>query len=183
MSAKSRFWDATTICPGTRSKSALNINAILTISKRAISWEDAEVDADGITIAGMRYRALILEEDPPANAESAVAILEHAGRVIRWQTKMSDTDLIEKIDRLVPLDVRILPEAKDVRVRHVVKAGQDYYILCNEGEEELNVRLDLSAQSERYLLDPETGEQRMLEPDALLQLKRHAIQVVMLYAG
>ena len=47
-------------------------------------WEDARVDADGIRIAGMHYRALILEENPPAKAVPAIETLAKAGRIIRW---------------------------------------------------------------------------------------------------
>ena len=144
-------------------------------------WEDAEIDADGIKIAGMRYRALILEEAPPTNAVPVVKTLEYAGRIIWWQENMSDADLIEKIDRLVPIDLRIFPDSKDLRVRHVVKEGRDYYILFNEEEEDLEVQLTLSATGERYVLDPETGAHHILGCDAQLQIIRHAIQVVMIY--
>lgn len=64
-------------------------------------------------------------------------------------------------------------------MRHVVKEGRDYYILFNEGEGGLDMQLTFSATGERYVLDPETGGHHVLERNALVQLKRHAIQVVM----
>ena len=42
-------------------------------------WEDAKVDGEGIHLAGMHYRALILEEDPPQKALPAIDTLAKSG--------------------------------------------------------------------------------------------------------
>lgn len=146
-------------------------------------WEDAKVAADGIRIAGMHYRALIVEDEPLEKAKPALETLDKAGRVIRWKEGMSDSDLLRGINRLTQPDVRVRPEAPGLRVRHVVKHGSDYYILFNEGEEDLNVQLQLSVDGRRFLLDPKTGERQASERDAPVQLARHALKVFMIAKG
>ena len=141
-------------------------------------WENARVDGEGIHVAGMHYRVLILEEDPPQKAQSAIEMLVKAGRVIRWDSKISDTEFVHQIDKLVPPDVQVSPPAADLRMRHVRKNGTDYYLLFNEGAGALEIRLTLSAQGERMLLDPLGGGQTRLGSDSPVQLAGHGMQVL-----
>jgi len=141
-------------------------------------WEDAQVDSEGIRLAGMHYRALILEEDPPEKARSAIDVLAKAGRVIRWNKETADLQLIEAIDKLVSPDVRVRPDTPDLRVRHVQKGGTDYYLLFNEGGGDLEVRLNVSANGGWAILDPTTGRQEAVPADRPLRLSKHAMQVL-----
>lgn len=142
-------------------------------------WEDARVQADGIHIAGMHYKALIVEFDPaPARAKETLAALERAGRLIRWDKADGDTSLLAKIDGLAPADVRVLPTTPDLRLRHVVKEQVDYYIVFNEGQEHIEFRLRTSAEGRRFVLDPETGRQSPVEPDAAMQMQPHELKVL-----
>jgi hypothetical protein len=141
-------------------------------------WEDAQVGADGIRIANMHYRALIVEDEPPKEAKSALEILDNAGRLIRWTKTTIDSELVGRIDRLVPVDVRVSPESLDLRVRHVVKHGIHCYLLFNEGQQDTRVHLDLSVKGRRYLVDAKTGERRESKPDAALDLSRHEMRVL-----
>lgn len=142
-------------------------------------WEDAQVDKDGIRIAGMHYRALIIEVEPPEKAKPALDILDKAGRVIRWNDRMEDSKLLRQIDKLLPADVRVQPASPDIRVRHVFKNGADYYIVFNEGENALEVKLETSVKGRCLLLDPLTGRQRIPAPEAPLLLKPHELHVIM----
>jgi hypothetical protein len=142
-------------------------------------WEDAQVDSEGIHLAGMHYRAVILEEEAPAQAKAAIETLAKAGRVIRWSPNMSESALIQAVDKLVAPDVRVSPEAADLRVRHMRKGGQDYYLLFNEGEGDLELSLDLSAQGQRTLLNPETGAHERLPGGRPVKLARHAMRVLL----
>jgi len=141
-------------------------------------WEDADVGPDGIRIAGMYYKALIVEFDLPSKAKEALEVLERAGRLIRWEKTKSETSLLQKIDSLAPVDVRILPATPDLRVRHVVKDTAHYYIVFNEGQEHITFRLTTSAEGQRFLLDPQTGRQNAIDSDALLQMQPHELKVV-----
>jgi hypothetical protein len=141
-------------------------------------WEDARVDRDGIHLAGMHYRALILEEDPPEKAKPAVNVLAEAGRIIRWSPETADSRLVAQIDKLVAPDVQAAPKAPNLRVRHVRKAGRDFYLLFNEAAGALECRLSLSAQGAWLLLDPVSGAGRALAHDAPIQLAGHALCVL-----
>lgn len=141
-------------------------------------WEDARADSDGIQIAGMHYRALIVEDDPPSQAKDALEVLTQAGRIIRWDETKSPARIIGAIDDLIPPNVQVSPETPGLRIRHVRKGGADYYLLFNEGEEDVNVQLELATDGKRALLDPTTGNQRMMAGDEALPLARHAIRVL-----
>jgi len=146
-------------------------------------WEDARVDSEGIRIAGMHYRALIVEDDVPEKAKAAVDVLAEAGRAIRWNETMQPETLLDAIDELTRPDVQVSPAAPDLRVRHVRKLGSDYYQLFNEGEGDINVRLKLAAQGERTLLDPIAGYSRPVAGGDAVSLARHAIRVLAVRQG
>jgi hypothetical protein len=141
-------------------------------------WEDAKVDGEGIRLAGMHYRALILEEGPPQKAQSAIDVLAKAGRVIRWNETITDAEFVAQVDRLIPPDIHVSPAAPNLRVRHVRKGGADYYLLFNECAADLEIRLDLSAKGRRTLLDPLSNDQRPVASDSPIQLAGHALEVL-----
>jgi hypothetical protein len=99
--------------------------------------------------------------------------------LIRWNNQTEDADLLRQIDRLVPVDVRVRPAKHDLRVRHVFKNGVDYYIVFNEGQDNLEVELETSIKGRRFLLDPQTGKQQLLELKELLNLRPHELRVLM----
>jgi len=142
-------------------------------------WEDAKVGPDGIRIAGMHYEALIAEFDPPRKAKAALRVLEQSGRLIRCSAKQGEQSLLRRIDRLISADVRVHPAMPDLRVRHIEKHNTHYYIIFNEGQKHIEFRLAAAARARRLLLDPSSGCQRVVEPDALFKLKPHELQVLM----
>ncbi len=141
-------------------------------------WEDAQVDRGGIHLAGMHYRVLILEDDPPQKAQAAIDALAKAGRIIRWNEKITDAEFVAQVDRLIPPDIQVSPASPGLRVRHVRKTGADYYLLFNECAVDLEIRLNLSAKGRRILLDPLRGDQRPVASDSPIQLMGHKMQVL-----
>ncbi len=126
----------------------------------------------------MHYQALIVEFDPPSRAKEALQVLEHTGRLIRWEKAKTETLLLQKINSLIPMDVRVLPATPDIRVRHVVKDRVHYYIVFNEGQEHITFRLTASAEGRRFLLDPKTGRQNVIDPDMLLKIQPYELKVL-----
>jgi len=143
-------------------------------------WEDARVDGEGIHLAAMHYRALILEEDPPAQATPAIETLAKAGRIIRWNESLTAADLVERIDKMVLPDVQATPESPSLRVRHVRKGDRDYYLLFNEGAADVEFRLTLSAKGRRVLLDPMGGQGDAVLDESPVRLAGHAMRVLVL---
>lgn len=127
-------------------------------------WEDAEVTADGIHIAGMHYKVAILNglAAIPEEANPALQTLADAGRLIAWQSStftsaksvQSVEDFLTAIDHLVPPDLTATPPAPDLRYRHVLKEGIHDYILVNEGLTPLSTTLTVSAEGCTTWIDP-----------------------------
>ncbi|MBN2394807.1 MAG: hypothetical protein JXR84_29020, partial [Anaerolineae bacterium] len=151
-------------------------------------WEDAEVTADGIHIAGMHYKAAILDglTAIPEEAKPALQTLAGAGRLIQWgknhasyqlapqtsvKSAQSVEDFLAAIDRLIPPDLVATPPAPDLRYRHVIKEGSHYYILVNEGLTPLHTTLTISAEGRTTWIDPlELTETEAAEPlDLILE--------------
>jgi len=134
-------------------------------------WEDARVDQEGIHIAGMHYRALIIDGigHIPDRARPALTTLARAGRLIilgkdEWQfagAVMVDGPeaLIAALDRLTAPDIRVEPAQPDLRCRHVIKGEIDYYMLINEGNKSLRFRPQVRAKGRMWWLDPFTLEE------------------------
>ncbi len=138
-------------------------------------WEDAKVSQDGIRIAGMHYRALIVEGGTriPAQARPALETLCRAGRVIAWGDAENSVegavvantpqDLVAAIDALCPVDLSIAPHAEDVRYRHVVVDEEHLYILCNEGMAGVSVDVHVAAQGVPSWVDPWRDEEKPVD--------------------
>ena len=86
-------------------------------------------------------------------------------------------DLAGRI-RLIAADAQVFPPAPDLRVRHVRKAGVDYYLLFNEGAETLEFKLKLSTRGRRLLMDPMGGCHEPLSGQAAVALGPHVLRVV-----
>ncbi|MHC4886743.1 MAG: hypothetical protein ACYTGH_16835 [Planctomycetota bacterium] len=100
--------------------------------------ERATLKEDGIHIAGMTYRALIVEESVRArlsNREEEIILqLEREGIVLNWTSTLSPAVLLEALDALTPPRIRTDTPVPGLRVRSVHKGGTTYHILFNEGE-------------------------------------------------
>ena len=154
-------------------------------------WDDARVDGDGIHLAGMRYRALIIDDTHvPSEAMPMVEALAQAGRLILWRhgdgaaqatgASLASTpdELVAAIDALVPPDLVVEPASEDLRYRHVVKGGAHYYLLCNEGASPIRCRLGVSVAGQRTLIDPFSVDERVFPDGVELVLVPYATMVL-----
>lgn len=141
-------------------------------------WDDARVDSEGIRIAGMHYRVLVIGDDVPDKASEAVERLSKAGRTIKWTADMQDDAFVAEIDRLARPDVRVTPSCADLRARHVVKEDIDWYMLFNEGETDISFHLDTAAKGRRTLLDAESGQGREIADGEVIALAKHAVRIL-----
>jgi hypothetical protein len=144
-------------------------------------WEDADVGREGIRIQNMHYKALVLEGQPHQKAQRAIDVLEKAGRVIHWNADIDEITFIKKIDSLIKPDIRINPETKDLRVRHVVKNGVDFYILFNEGQEDIQFVPELNDKGSGVLVDSYRDDviSRWSSGEAITIAKR-AVRILMI---
>ena len=141
-------------------------------------WEDAVVDADGIHLAGMRYRALVAAHDPDARAQPALQRLEEAGRLLHYDPKRPAAELVAFVDRLVEPDVVVEPEAPALRVRRVKKGGRDWWMLFNEEKAPVTTEVVLNAGGPFLQLDPWTGGSRPWRNGGQIALEGYELTVV-----
>ena len=140
--------------------------------------ERAVVDAHGIHIAGMTYRALIVEEALDAKTQSVLAALEHSGCIIYYTEDVHDTDFARRIDTIVPADISCKPATPALRVRHVKKDGLHWYMLFNEDQASFEVDIDFSVDGDRLLYDTATGLTSEYSQGHPIQLAGHELKVL-----
>ena len=139
----------------------------------------AVIDDDGIHVGGMTYGVLIFEYLPDPMLTRLLEPMERAGRLIRYVPDTPDSALVERIGRIVPADVSVRPALPALRVRHVRKAGFDWYLLFNEEKTPLDLDIRFRARGERWLFDPATGRKREFPNEQPLHLSGHELTVVM----
>lgn len=141
----------------------------------------ARVSADGLRIAEMHYDVVIADGPlaPGTNLAPLTPLLEQQ-RLLAWCPEgeaagvpnaraCGDAEaLLQAIRAHVSPDVACQPAAPALRVRHVVKDGEHYYIFFNEGTEPLTTRVRVGTPGRHQWLDL-FGEQmrEVPEPDPL----------------
>jgi len=140
----------------------------------------ATIDDEGIHLAGMNYRALIFEHEPDAAALAALEPLERSGKVIRWTDADSVGSLAERIDAVVPPDLRVTPAISSLRVRHVRKENLHYYLLFNEEREPVTAMVEPSICGNGCLFDPGTGGTSEWSPDSQMCLSGHELRLIVI---
>lgn len=139
-------------------------------------WEDAEITPGGIHIAGMFYRALIVEVEPPEQALPMIEKLEGYNRVIRRKPSDGEEWLLTRLRIILRPDVTLTPPNRDIRVRHLVKDGMNCYLVFNEGESDYRGEIELGAKGKRYRLVG-TGA-GVVEQQTTFDVKAHELQVI-----
>ncbi len=126
-------------------------------------FEDAAVDAQGIRLAGMHYRLLVIDDlrVPVPAAEPALRTLEQAGRLLHYAG--DDAALVQQARALTPADLTSAAAQRQLRYRHVRKLEADWYLLFNEGDIPLPLEVTVSAPGPRTWIDPYGVEPRVLD--------------------
>lgn len=140
----------------------------------------ARIDKEGIHIAGMLYRALILEHEPAPATMAALDVLSGSGQIIRYTENMPDTLLVDQINRIIPRDIHLTPAVPALRIRHIMKESLHYYILFNEEKSSLETMINVSIPGKRFLFDVFTGRTSELAKDQPLLLSGHELKVLVI---
>ena len=141
--------------------------------------EAAEVDADGIAIAGVRYRTLIVEDAAlltPEVQEKLRPLLD-AGHVIEWPAAEDGAGL-SRLDAVAVRDVELTTPAIGLRYRHVVKGGDDYYLFFNENAERIDTEATLRARGAMAWIDPATAAATPVDGPLRLVLPPHEVALL-----
>jgi len=155
-------------------------------------WEDAIVDSEGVHIAGMKYGALIIDSlsDIPQKAIPLLKKLASNGRLIinensgfsslfkGAQNYRTPDNLIAAINNKISPDLKLYPASENIRYRHVVKDGDNYYIIFNEGETEESTKMLIPLSGKRQLLNPSTAEALSLNAGENIFFKPYELKIV-----
>jgi hypothetical protein len=137
-------------------------------------WQDARVDASGVTVAGLHYRALVVDHvEAPAEAGPSLDVLRAAGRLIDWRDGREET-LLRRLRALVQPALVVDPPMRDLRVRSMARGGLPVFLLFNEGEKTLRFTLPLAANSGALILDAASGtaDESLAAPELELPPRR-----------
>ena len=87
-------------------------------------------------------------------------------------------ELLASMDRFCAPDARLAPSNAHVRVRHVIRAGQHFYMLFNESGRAVTASLTVAAVGSRSWIDTVTG--RAIEIAGDVELKLDGYQLALL---
>jgi len=109
------------------------------------------VTADSISVEKMRYSALIVDgrEYATRKAIETLQPFAEAGRIIKLDEHMDDDALLQSLNGLTGRDVVVRPAAKDLRFCHLTFDGADIYVFSNEGKEIIDVKLKVTANTDK----------------------------------
>jgi hypothetical protein len=139
---------------------------------------NAAVDDEGFQLAGMKYQVLIVEYDPPADVKRALVPMALAGRVFRFSGDEPADNLLAWLARYVPADIHVTPKTPALRVRHVVKNLQHYYLIFNEEQAPLDFSLELAAGEPWLLFDVITGSAESFPEGGSLHLNGYELKIL-----
>ncbi|HEX2975184.1 MAG TPA: family 78 glycoside hydrolase catalytic domain, partial [Bacteroidales bacterium] len=135
-------------------------------------WGNARVSANGVQIAGMEYKAVLLDSlsSIPAEAAPSLKTLAAAGRLVLWNNPamaalykgsinvIGKEELIRVLGKLAKSDVSLKPASGSIRYRHVIKDGIHYYMLFNEEENTVRTNILIPEKGACYKVNPYTAE-------------------------
>ena len=172
-------WEAAKVC--FQHQHDFNYLTIEDLLKRV---EQAE---DGLRIAGMTYRLLIVESvvmDQLSEEErNLIADIEAQGRVLWWKGSEETDDFLEHLRYMDPTPFVFTPSSLDLRIRYVYKGSIAYLLLFNEGEGEIRTRLSLEDSSlvgNGVLINMDTKEEEPWQNNTSLHLSPHGCAVLRL---
>jgi hypothetical protein len=154
-------------------------------------WGEARIQADAVHLAGMTYRAVILDHLPdlPKQAGPTLRKLAEQGRLVVWKDSRASLEgttvartseeLVAAIDRLVEPDLVLQPASENIRYRHVVKEGRHAYLLFNEETEPVSVTVNVSARGARQWLDPFTAQRLEIPSGARITFQPHEMKLLL----
>jgi hypothetical protein len=167
---------------------------------------EASISSKGVIIAGMNYKALIIDTISylPDNAVSLLKklaknkhlIINAASKYASWfkgaLVYTTYDDLINAVNKLTVADIYLTQPSENIRYRHVKKEGDDYYILFNEEATDVNTGIRCQASDFRqgdsghqspvagrqYILDPATAKAIEFPENEILHFKPHELKIL-----
>ncbi|MBI4557140.1 MAG: hypothetical protein HY706_06105 [Candidatus Hydrogenedentes bacterium] len=125
------------------------------------------IGADGIRIADMNYRALIVDGPDFVTRDILRALqpMINSGRVLPYLDPVPEIpalattaeNLVKLLDERAEPDVMVSPPPSHLRYIHLGKGRIHFYLFANEGPEEIDVSIQVSARGKHEWWDPESA--------------------------
>ncbi|MBO4898384.1 MAG: hypothetical protein J5590_08825 [Clostridia bacterium] len=136
-----------------------------------------------IKIAAQCYDTLLIEDISLISSEIQ-NFAEDGGTVLAYNpagAELNDNIIsvpsFEKITDHLKRDLIITPSCKDLRVSHVVKNGEHFYVLVNEGEEAVTGDVSFFADEALSVFDPWNGSELEIK-DCSIHLDRRESLII-----
>ncbi|MBZ0296589.1 MAG: hypothetical protein K8L99_28770 [Anaerolineae bacterium] len=136
--------------------------------------DNATVEKGRIQVADQSYDVLIVDSDVAPTLQARVNELAETVAVIYWNDDQSHC--LNTLRQHVSPLLWIEPTASGLRLRHVQKAGLDWFALFNETGETVNVHIDVLNPGTMRLIFPFSNE--VFSFHGTVQLEGHSLCVI-----
>jgi hypothetical protein len=153
---------------------------------------EARINSGGTIIAGMKYKALIIDTIsylPDSSLPLLRKLAKEKHLIVNGSSKFASwfkgalvyttyDDLLNAVDRLTEPDIVLDRPSENIRYRHVIKGSDDYYILFNEEGTEVTTGYRLPVTGSRYWLDPSTAKAVAAPDNEIVNFKPHELKIL-----
>ncbi len=150
---------------------------------------DAKIEDGVLSIAGMKYQLLIIDDAKALSDEVAMMLkpMIEKGHVLSFGDAiphanipkfLDKSDFIRKINSLVPTDISLESPSKALRIRHVRKNSDDYYLLFNEAKEAISTKIEFKSSVRYSVINTESGSESVISNPSELKLAGYEIILV-----
>jgi len=154
---------------------------------------EAKIDKQGVQIAGMNYKAVVLDglNHLPEEIIPALQKLEENKQLIIFGESTFTADfpnaiaaknqeeLKAAVNNLVKSDLVLNPSSGNIRYRHVIKNGIHYYILFNEQEATVKTEVKIPVKGNQYWLDEFSSKALKVKKDKPVDFEPHELKILM----
>lgn len=139
--------------------------------------ERATVVDRALKIADMAYRLIVIDglDALPAEVEAKLKLMIDAGRVVRFADAAA---LLSAISRCCASEVELSPPSSAVRIRHVAKGDDHFYLFFNERGTAVAANLTVAATGRRSWIDTTTGESVAAAEPLTLELEPYSTALI-----
>lgn len=136
----------------------------------------AYVKDGALCIRQQRYKTLLCEkrrlvdDKIQALSEQGIQVIVYNPENAEMSGKIISINAWEEVTRYLTGDIKLEPANRNLRVSHIVKENEHFYVLVNEGEEEISGTVTLQAEDEVLVMDawhgtiePYVGQRLALE--------------------
>jgi hypothetical protein len=157
-------------------------------------WEDAKITRKGIQIAGMTYKALVIDT-LSFIPEKAKPILRKIARtkhlIVHADSKITpylkgalmyktSDDLINALNKITTPELVLRVPSPGIRYRQVIKGGVHFYMLFNEELAEVKTGYQLTDTGYRQWINPFTMETSVAKEGETVTFKPHEMKILMI---